>query len=160
MQDLTSTRSLVVAALFLAVGAWWLANTSLQASIGFANVPAFGVHAAHVLVLGQALLIALLGVHDTPDTWREASLAAVSFIVPMWPLLALIWLTSELSMLAVATSQTAAFVLAIAVASIARGISRIDVGNETRAMLRAAAGVALAAAVWIGRGQLHTWVTG
>ena len=160
MPDVTSRRSLVAAALFLAVGAWWLANTSLQASIAFADVPAFGAHAAFVLVLGQALLIALLGVHDMPDTWRATSLAAVSFIVPMWPLLALIWLTTELSMLAVATTQLAAFVLAIVAASIGKGLSQLAVGSDGRAMLRAAAGVAIAAAVWIGRGQLHAWVTG
>ena len=160
MPDLTSRHSLVVAALFLAVGAWWLANASLQASIGFANVPGFGVYAAYVLVLGQAMLIALLGVHDTPDSWRDASLEAASLIVPMWPLLALIWLTSDLSMITVATTQVAALILAIFVASVVRGVSRLDVGNETRAMLRAAAGVAIAAVVWIGRGQLHAWITG
>ena len=159
MPDVTSSRSFVVAVLFLAAGTWWLANTSLQASIGYANVPAVATQAAFVLVLGQALLTGLLAVHNAPDKWPAAALDALSFVVPVWPLLALMWLTSGLSMFAIAVSQLAAFVLAITAGSAGRRISRLAISVEARAMLRGATGTAIAAAVWIGRGELHAWIT-
>lgn len=159
MQRVMSRHGLVIAALFVAVSAWWLANTSLQSSIGFVNVPALGAQAAFVLILGQAMLIGLLAVQHVPDTFRAAVLAAGSLVVPVWPLLALIWLTSELSMFAVASTQVAALVLAVAVALAGKGVSRLAVGDEPRALLRTALGVAAAAALWLARSQLHLWVT-
>ncbi len=159
MQRVMSRHGLVIAALFVAASAWWLANTSLQASIGFANVPVLGAQAAFVLVLGQAMLIGLLAVQHVPDTFRTAVLAAGSLVVPVWPLLALIWLTSELSMFAIASTQVAAFLLAVAVALAGKGVSRLAVGDEPRELLRTALGVAAAAALWIARSQLHLWVT-
>ena len=145
--------------MFLAVGTWWLANTSLQASDGYAYVPAIGAQGAFILVLAQALLIGLLAVHNASEKRSTAALDALSFIVPVWPLLALIWLTSDLSMLAIAASQLAAFLLAFAAGAIGRRISRLSMSLEARAMLRGAAGMAIAAVVWLARGQLHAWIS-
>ena len=158
MHELTSTRSLAIAALFLAVGSWWLANASMQANIGYAYVPRIAAQAAFALILGQALLIGLLAVHNAPGTWSATMLDASSYVVPAWPLLALLWLTSELSLPMIATSQVAAFAFAIAAAFVGTRVSHLAVGSEARTLLRGATGIALAASVWLARGQLQVWI--
>jgi len=160
MSRLTPIGGFLAAALFLAAGAWWLANMTLQASGGFAAAPMVSAQAAVALVLGQWLLIALFaGQPGSTGTLSTSAASGLSYIVPVWPLIALLWLCSDLSVVTLVATQAIAFTLALAMAWIGAGVERMRIDAELEIMLRSAIGIVVAAAIWTGRSQLHAWVT-
>lgn len=159
MSRLTPTAGLIAVALFLATGTWWLANTAMQTNSGFVGVPIVSAQAAFALVLGQWLLIGLFATQEDAGTFAGAAAVALSGVLPLWPLFALLWLTSNLSVATLAATQVIAVLLAVAMTVIGAGIERMRIDGEMRMMLRMTAGIVTAALVWTGRGQLHTWVT-
>lgn len=160
MSRLTPIGGFLAAALFLAAGAWWLANMTLQASGGFAAAPIVSAQAAVALVLGQWLLIALFaGQPGSAGTLLTATASGLSYIVPVWPLIALLCLCSDLSVATLAATQAIAFTLALVMAWVGAAVERMRVDAEFGTMLRSALGILVAAAIWTGRSQLYAWVT-
>ena len=160
MSRLTQTAAWPAAALFLAAGSWWLASTSLQARVGYIGVPAISAQAAFSLVLGQWLVISLFaGSGDASRSFWAGTVAALNFVVPLWPLFALLWLTSDLSLAILVQTQLIAFMLATTLIVAAGRVARLSIDREYRSFLRSTVGIVVAAAIWMGRNQLHAWVT-
>jgi hypothetical protein len=159
LSRLTPTAGWLAAALFLAAGTWWLANMSLQAGSGFSGAPVVSAQAAYALVLGQWFLISLFASHGESQGFSAATVASLNFVVPLWPLIALLWLTSELSITTLVQTQLIAFTLAAVLAVVGTRVAHLNIDHEYRMLLRSTVGVAAAAAIWIGRSQLHAWVT-
>lgn len=156
MLRLSAKPGLVMAVLVSAIGTWWLAGVALQLGSGSADLHAWGARAAAAVILTQWMLIALLTAPARSDS-QAGSLLAVS--LPLWPLLALLWLTSRLSAIDLVASQLLAVLLAMLMIVIAKLITTSIRGAEVRQLATAAAGVVLAAMIWAARGPLIAWVS-
>ena len=88
----------------------------------------------------------------------DFSAGALAAIAPAWPLLALLWLTSGLSVLVLVASQLLVALAAVLLALTGRALGRTALGDPARDVLRGAAGIGAAAIVWSLREGLHTWV--
>lgn len=159
MSRMTKSFSLLTAALFLGTGAWWLSGMALQVNGGFAAAPAFSAHASFVLVLGQLLMISLFMGQTSGGSPSDITLSALCCAVPLWPLIALLWLTSDLPLAILVASQVAALLLAGFVVLGGLAIDRVGFDRDQKALLRSATGVLVAAIVWAARNQIHEWIT-
>ena len=159
MSRLIPIAAWLSAALFLASGTWWLANMSLQATSGFSGVPDISAQAAFALVLGQWSIIGLFAGHGSYQGSSAATVANLNFVVPLWPLFALLWLTSELSIATLVQTQLIAVTLAAALTVFGSRVAILNIDHEYQMILRSTLGIIAAAVIWMGRGQLHTWVT-
>ncbi len=150
----------VVGALFvLAIATWWLSNVALQVQLSFANVPATSLQAAGIAVLGQWMLVALVTRPGHGDNaLRDGLASALLAIVPLWPLLALLWQTSKLSALTLALSQVIAVAIAVLVLAVATLLSRTSIALANRQLYRMAASMVLATAIWLLRGPILDWL--
>lgn len=169
------------AAITGAVALWWLPGAWLQARGGFAGLPALGAQAAFCLVLAQGALVCLFAPRwfapSTVGAWipHDASrrdgasrgkrvptvrcaAGALLAIAPAWPLLALLWLTSELSALVLVVTQLLLALAAVLLALTGGALARTSFGEPARGVLRGAAGIAAAIAVWSLRDGLYTWM--
>ena len=122
-------------------------------------MPLISEQGAVALVLGQWLIIGVFAGHLDHKTYSATAFTALSFVVPLWPLLALFWLTSAVSILILAATQVAAFTLVVALVRIAAAISRRCADKELQILLRSATGIVVVAAIWVLRGPLAAWVT-
>ncbi len=159
MSRLTPTAAWPALALLLAAGTWWLANISLQAGSGFSAAPAISAQAAFALVLGQWFLISLFASHGNSQNSSATAVASFNFVVPLWPLLALLWLTSDVSITTLVQSQLIAFILAAILAVVGTRVARLNIDAEYRTLIFSTVGIIAAAVIWVGRSQLHAWVT-
>ncbi len=159
MSRLTPTAAWPALALLLAAGTWWLANISLQAGSGFSAAPAISAQATFALVLGQWLLISLFASHGDFRNISAATVANLNFVVPLWPLLALLWLTSDVSITTLVQTQLIAFILAAMLAAVGKRVADLNIDAEYRTLIFSTVGIIAAAMIWIGRSQLHAWVT-
>ncbi len=150
----------VVGALFvLAIATWWLANVALQVHVSFANVPAMSLRAAGIAVLGQWMLVALVTRPGHGETaLRDGLASALLAIVPLWPLLVLLWQTSKLSALALALSQVIAVAIAVLVLVVASLLSRTSIELANQQLFRMSAGIVLAAAIWLLQSPILDWL--
>jgi hypothetical protein len=158
MYRLSHTSSWPVAALFLAAGTWWLASVGLQAGTAFLWVPNISVDTTFVVVLGQWLIICLCAGRAAKFRCSAFSIAVLGFVVPLWPLLALTWLSSDLSFLTLTLTQLMSIFLAAAFGLFAQVVSKLNISNELRRHLRTAAGILVAAVIWSQRHVLHAWL--
>ena len=159
MPRLTPTSAWPALGIFLAAGTWWLANISLQAGSSFAAASAISAQAAFALVLGQWILISLFASHGDCRRFSATTVASLNFVVPLWPLLALLWLTSDVSMITLVQTQLIAFTLAVILAVVGTRVTRLNIDDEFRTLLLSTVGIIVAMTVWIGRSRLLEWVT-
>jgi hypothetical protein len=155
---LATTIPWLVAALFLATGSWWLANVALLSRSAYVDVPALSAQTSFLLLLGQLLLIGLFAVHNDPGRVSDAVLGAVAFSLPLWPLFALLWVTSQLSLSSLVVSQVAAVILAALMTVAGRWIVRVTPDRELGSIIRSAAGVSMFALAWGCRGPIQGWM--
>ena len=159
MPRLTPTAGLLCAALMLSVGAWWLASVSLLAGTGFAGTARISSQAASILVLGQWSLIALFAGRERSGTIAAATASALTYVLPLWPLFSLLWLSSQLSAIPLVMTQAIAVAIVLLMVFIDARFERLNIDAGMRDVLRTAAGVAVAVAIWTGRNELHAWMT-
>ena len=158
MSHLTPTAAWPAAALFLASGTWWLASMSLQASSGFSGAPVISAQAAFALVLGQWIFVSLFASHNGSQGSSATIIASLSFVVPLWPLFALLWLTSELSIETLVQTQLIACTLAAVLTMVGSRVEQTNIDHEYQLLLQSAVGITAAALIWTGRGQIFIWV--
>ncbi len=159
MSRLTPTAGLLAAALFLAAGTWWLGNVSLLARAGFAGLPILSAQAAFTLVLGEWLLIGLFACRLGSASSAGLAVSGLSFVVPLWPLLALFWLSSAMSAVTLLVTQVVALALVVAAVSVGGVVERLRIDAEWRSLLRSLVGIALAAGIWTTRDPLQAWLS-
>ena len=162
MPRLSAIPGLVSSALVAATAVWWLASVALQLGSGFADVTELSTHAAAMVILAQWILIALFvapacAVFDTQPPRVHANLLAMT--LPLWPLLALLWLTSKLSVITLIVSQLGALSLAVAMLLFGRAIASKKLNAELRQLLSVTAGIAVAAMIWLARTPLFSWLS-
>ena len=155
---------MIGAGLFAAVATWWLANVALQGDAGFTRVPILSTDAAGAAVLAQWMLVALFAAFycddegDDPMSAKSAGLHVLAIALPLWPLFALLWLTSELSARTLLTTQFIAVAIGAIMYQLIRGIAVSRFGLETQRLLAAAAGGAVALIVFVNRTALFDWL--
>ena len=159
MPRLKPTSAWPALGIFLAAGTWWLANISLQAGSSFAAASAISAQAAFALVLGQWIIISLFASHGDCRTFSPTAVASLNFVVPLWPLLALLWLTSDVSMITLVQTQLIAFTLAVILAVVGTRVTRLNINEEYRTLILSSVGIIAAMTIWIGRKPLLEWVT-
>ena len=158
MSRLRGSSSLPVAALFLASGSWWLANVALQAGTAFVWVPVVSADAIYAAVLGQWIVICLFTRCAEDGSISSRALAVLGFVLPLWPLLAVAWLSSDIGLVTLLQTQLLAIVIAIAFVALGHLLSRRGPGTERSEILRNAFGVVAAAITWSQRQALHEWL--
>ena len=76
----------------------------------------------------------------------------------LWPLLAVLWLSSRLSLVAILGSQLGALALAGGLVLAARLAARTTTDTEIGHLLRVATGLAAAGVIWTARASLAGWI--
>ncbi len=161
MPRLSAVPGLAGGLLTLAAAAWWLSSLGLEARAGFGGAAALSADLAVIVVIAQWLLVVLLTTadDDTPPMRLGDRLAAVpACLAPAWPLLMLLWLTSHLSAAVLALSQVLAVAIGAGMTLAAAAIRRIPIGDGFRRQLSLAAGLAVAAGIWLARARIEAWV--
>lgn len=160
MPRLSAIPGLVAGALVFTCAVWWLASVALQSDGGLTDVTELSTRAAAVVILGQWILIALLAtpVSSAIDVQKPPVLAnLLATTLPLWPLLAVLWLTSKLSATTLIASQLGAMALAVGIILLGQAITSEKLGAELRHLLSVAAGIAIAAMIWMARTLLISW---
>lgn len=142
-------------ALAIAIALWWLGSTRLALDHGTdAGQSAADALSALLLVRGMALAIlsvragALYG-------WRQGATAGLGLIAPSWPLVALAWSASAISLTQVALAELLLLAGSAALPLIGLGLRRSVRRVELAAMAGTGVGTALAAALWVARGSTY-----
>ena len=86
-------------------------------------------------------------------------MSGLSFVVPLWPLLALFWLSSAMSAVTLLVTQVVALALVVAAVSVGGVVERLRIDAEWRSLLRSLVGIALAAGIWTTRDPLQAWLS-
>lgn len=162
MPRLSAVPGIVAASLVTACAVWWLSSIALQIDAGLTDVAELSARAAAVLILAQWILIALFATLlaaaiDTRSPPAMANLLTVT--MPLWPLLAVLWLTSKLSATGLIATQLGALALAAGMILLGQAVTRKMPGDELRQLLSVATGIAIASLIWIARAPLINWVS-
>lgn len=157
MYGLSARPGLVTSALVLCVGVWWLAGIALQSGGGNPDLHELSATAAVVVILAQYVLIALLPAPATVAS-RSGALNILSSLFPLWPLLALLWLTSRLSLTVLFFSQIVALLIAFTMILAARLLAGKIHDAELQQLATVAASVVFASGVWLMRAPLVAWL--
>ena len=161
MPRLSAVQGNIGLILVVAIGTWWLASVALEIGSGLDDVAGLGARAAIGLVIAQWLAIALFAPRvstGTSSSDLSAAMHLLSVTAPLWPLLAVLWLSSRLSLVAIIGSQLGAVILTASLVLGARLASRIATDAEVAHLLRVAMGLAAAAVIWLVRGSLAGWM--
>ena len=161
MPRLSAMHGNVGLILVVAVGTWWLAGAALEIGGGRDDVAELGARAAVLLVTAQWLAIALFAPHvdiPAPTSYRSAALSLMSITAPLWPLLAVLWLSSRLSLAAVIGSQLGALALAACLVWATGLAAPARTGTELGQPFRVAIGPAAAGILWTARAPLAGWM--
>lgn len=158
MRRLSARPGLIASMLVLATAAWWLGRIALELGSGSANLNLPGAQAATVLITAQWLLIAFLTTTIAANS-KTGPLELLATSLPLWPLLALLWLTSKLSIFALIASQLVALLLATALALVGKTIAANVRDADFRHLASVAVGVVCATIIWLARAPLTHWIT-
>jgi hypothetical protein len=135
-------------ALAAAIAVWWLGSTRLALDHGTdASRSAAGALYALLLVRGMALAVlsvragALYG-------WRPGATAGLGLIAPSWPLVALAWSASTISLMQIALVEPLLLAGSAVLPLIGLSLRRLLHNAELAVMAATGVGAALAAALW------------
>lgn len=133
-------------ALAAAVAAWWLGSTHIAIDHG-ADPGRSSTEALQIAWLARAMLVPALTVRvGALRGWRSGSATAVGLVVPSWPLVAVAWSASAVSMASVILAEGCLIVGAIALPALGQILRRMVPRPEVAGVVASALGVVLAAA--------------
>ena len=161
MPRLSAMQGAVSLVLVVSVGSWWLASLALGIGGRLDDVTGLAAQAAVVLLIAQWLAIALFASHvskNASTNWQSVMASLLSVTVPLWPFLAILWLSSRLSLAVLIGSQLGAVALAGSLGLAARLAARTTPNAELGNLFRVATGLAMAGMIWIARSSLAGWV--
>ncbi|MDH3748009.1 MAG: hypothetical protein OER97_07350 [Gammaproteobacteria bacterium] len=165
MPRLSAMPAILGGAIVFAVASWWLASIALQGRAGYADAATLSAQAASVAIFIQWLAIALIArsvsatSNGTASLWVWEWVSMLAVVLPFWPLLGLLWLTSKLSAITLVASQLIAVLLAALMLVASRAIASLPVGAELRQLLTITASVAVVAVIWLNQSRLAEWVS-
>jgi len=160
LQRLSAAPGVAAFLLAAATSVWWLASLALVSPSEPGATAAISSTAAAACVTGHWILIALLTPlwtpRGTPLVEALPLLAAAS--LPLWPLLAMLWAATGISILPLAATQAGAAALFGVVLLGRELIARLPIGEETTQPLAVAFGASVAAGIWLARSPISDWV--
>jgi len=169
MSRLMQMPAILSSAIVFAVASWWLASVALQGRTAYADAGSLSAQAASAAIFVQWIAIALIAqsANVTSDgklrLWFWEYLSMLAVVMPFWPLLGLLWLTSKLSATTLVATQFMAVMLVALMLAAARAIASIStsisIGAELRRLLTVAASVAVVAIIWFNQSRLAEWVS-
>ena len=161
MPRLSAVQGNVGLILLVTIGSWWLASAALEIGSGVDDVAGVSARGTMVLVISQWLAIALFAPHASASMSENNQSAATNLLsvtVPLWPLLAVLWLSSRVSLVVIIGSQLGAMALAGSLVLIARLAARATTDAELAHLLSVAIGLVAAVVIWVGRASLAAWM--
>jgi len=167
MRNLTATPGLIAIACLLPVSSWWFMQMLvLPASTG-TGASSASMQALRALVLLQFLSVSLFGPQVTTKLQHESGrriallelgTPTAAFVLPAWPLLAMLLLASGLSAGEFAAAEAGVAVVGLAVMLLARGLRYFRLSAETKRMAQVFLGLVAACSVWLFRQELLRWI--
>lgn len=173
MSRLMPMPAILGSAMVFAIASWWLASVALQGRAAYTDAAALSAQAASAAILVQWIAIALIAQSANATSngkvrlwfWEWVSMLAV--VLPFWPLLGLLWLTSKLSATTLVASQLIAVMLVALMLVAGRAIASISasssasnfMGTELRRLLAAFTSVVVVAIIWLNESRLAEWVS-
>jgi hypothetical protein len=141
-------------ALAAAVALWWLGSTRLALDKG-SNASRSAADALQALWLVRGMGLALQGPRvGALRGWRAGADEALGLVAPAWPVVVLAWSASTLAWTQVALAELVLLAAGVVLPLIGQGLHRVLRRAEFAQTMATAAGIALAASVWITR---HHW---
>jgi hypothetical protein len=132
-----------------ALAVWWLGSARLAIDRG-ADAGRVSAEALQLAWLVRALLVAVLGVRvGALRGGRAGAATAVGIVAPSWPVIALAWSASTVSLSQLMLSEALLLAGAIALPLIAQGLRRVLARAEVVEPIATGLAVVLAAAVWL-----------
>ena len=132
-----------------ALAVWWLGSTRLAIDRG-ADAGRTSEDVLHVAWLLRALVVPTLAVRVAAlGGWRAGAGAALTMVVPSWPVLVLAWAASAAPLWQVALAEGLLVGAALALPMAGRGLRRALPRVDAVEPVATAIGLLLAAAAWI-----------
>jgi len=156
------TPGLVAVGCLIPVSSWWFMQID--------GLPAAGIDNASLQAVQAILLLQFLSVCLFSPQWAansqsaqrfafvEAGASVAAFVVPAWPLLAMLALASEVSAGEFAVAEAAVLITGILIASISQGIEHLALGKETTRLSQILLGLVAATLVWVFRPEWFHWI--
>ena len=135
-------------ALAAAIAVWWLGSTRLALDHG-TDASRSAAEALYALLLARGTAFAVLGVRaGALYGWRRGVKAGLGLILPSWPLVALAWSASTISLMQIALVELLLLAGSAALPLIGLSLRRLLHNAELAVMAATGVGAALAAALW------------
>ena len=154
---LSGTRRLAAASGLLLAGAvaiWWLGSTR-QVLLAGADASRPAAQALLALLLLRGMVLAITApAEGVRGPLLAAALAAALRIAPAWPVLVLAWSASRVPAVALLLAEAALLLAALVLPWAGGALARLLPRPAQAEPAALAIGVALAAALWHGRGAL------
>lgn len=142
-------------ALAVVVAAWWLTSTRLALDHG-TDAGRSAAYALNALWLVRGMALAISGVRaGALYGWRRGARAGLGLISPSWPLVALVWSASAISLTQVALAELLLLAGSAALPSIGLLLRRSLHRAELALMVGTGVGITLAAALWFASGSAY-----
>lgn len=150
---LAAITGLAIAA---AAAAWWLGSVRLALDRS-ADAERGAADALHALPLIRGMALAIVSVRvGALRGWRSSVTAGMGLIAPSWPLVALAWSASTMSVTRAALPELLLLAGSVALPLIGLALRRWLQRAELAAVTGTAVGAVLAASVWATRGSWGT----
>lgn len=146
-----TTRLGLVLGLLLAgaVGAWWLAATR-AALIGGGATATLAGQALFALSVARPMLVSVVGLRMAVlGGFGDGARTALPTLLAAWPLVALAWLASTVSLMHALATEAALVAYALLLAALGHGLGRVLRAGRWPAAAATLLGVALAGGVWL-----------
>ncbi|MEO8309837.1 MAG: hypothetical protein ABI520_01590 [Caldimonas sp.] len=152
MSEVSVRRFAAIGGLGLAAAfaAWWLGSARLATDHG-ADAARSSAEALHIAWLVRALVVPVLGVRiGALRGWRAGAASSLAVVAPSWPVVAMAWSASTASLAQSLLAEGFLLAEAIVVPLIGQGLRRVVTRADLVESIASAAGVVLAAALWLG----------
>lgn len=143
------------------LSAWWFGQLFVLSPVTSPAVAHLSLQAVQTVLVAQVLCICLFAPHwIEPDSSiaNNGSTVAAS-LLPAWPLIAVLWLASGVSVAALAGTQLLAGGIGLALILIATGVRRSAARGEMLRMLQTSLGVTAASIAWLLHETWLQWLT-
>ena len=157
MRNVTSAPTFVAIAYALPIGAWWAMQMPGLALEFSGNALQASDFALQTILVLQLLVVCLFAQHWAQSESETAPVILLT-LIPAWPLLAMLGISTGTLLIALLLSQVAIFMVGMMLLAGSRAIAGIIQHQATLALCRYAIGIAAAALTWTFRMDLSRWI--
>jgi hypothetical protein len=152
---MSATPALLTLTYLIPVSTWWFTQLSVQPS----SSGLFSLRVLETLLITQLLCLSLFLPQwiESKDEIRQHATSIAASLLPCWPLIALLWLATGVSVLALVVWQVVAVVIGLAVALVALALQRFRVDDEPLRLMQSSLGLVAATFVFVTSADWLQW---